>query len=84
MTAKIISIRLGFGHEKGSKSFGLKMNEINEFEDITSKYQKINRIKNNYLSKIPAIKEEDKQSQLIVHKSLTVLNNMRFRCAVSE
>jgi hypothetical protein len=75
LTAKIISIRLGFGPAKGSKSFGLKMDQINEFEDITSKYQKINRIKNNYLSKLPAIKEEEKQSKLIANKTLSVLNN---------
>ena len=68
------NIRLGFSPEKGSRSFGFKMVEIDEFEYIAAKYQKKNGIKNNYLSRLPNIKQEVKQSKLITNKTLYVLN----------
>ena len=72
---KINSIRLGFVPGKESRIFGLKMEEIDEFENIRVKYQKRNRIKNNYLSKLHNIKQELNYLNSLVHKSLTVLNN---------
>ena len=74
---KINSIRLGFAPGKGSRSFGFKMGEKDEFEDIRTKYQKRNGIKNNYLSTLQNIKQEDKQSKLNANKSPlnVVINN---------
>ena len=69
MKVKITRISLGLSPEKGSRSFGSKMVEIYEFEDITVKYRKKNGTKNNHLSKLPIFKEENKQSKLIANKS---------------
>ena len=52
------------------------MEEIDEFEDIRTKYQKKNGIKKNYLSTLPLINQEEKQSKLSANKSpLNVVKN---------
>ena len=73
---KIKNIRLGFAPGKESRSFSFKMMEKDEFEDIRTKYQKKNGIKKNYLSTLPLINQEEKQSKLSANKSpLNVVKN---------
>ena len=68
MIKKISSIRLGFAPGKGSRSFGLKMEEKSKFENIMAKYQNKKGIRNN--NSINSFIEISLDSNSLLNKSL--------------